>query len=108
MGIKEQVIREAIARIEKELEEFSFILNASPAQDILRLDMEVFGVMKGMSNNIKALEYLKKKKKERGSLVSLLLKQQELFLQIDRKVKLEMELATLKVELHRFEKGGRQ
>lgn len=107
ISVKEQVIRESIARIEKRLPEIIHMLNANPLAEIIQLRQELQNQFKTYENNLanpefgKWLKWSSAKEKELFALSKVQIEQSSDL--ISERVKLENELGNLKTELYWIE-----
>ena len=101
MTTKEKVINESLKRVSSEIGKIDEILNATPLNDIIKLEKEAIETAKKMvAGSREVLEYLNNKQKEKDELLILAEKQKNSSLLIDRKVNLEREKADLINELY--------
>jgi len=106
-SIKEQVIRETIARITKRVKEIRHILEANPLSDIISLRQEVYPKLAKMDfTSPEAVECLKKAAVKEKRLFALARKQQrETNGLITEQVELESEHSQLINELYILDKS---
>lgn len=109
MPTKEKVINQSIERVEKQLKEINFILDANPLSEICKIRQESQKLLdenktveqRTSDDFISKIEVLSKREKEQFSLAE---KSKDSIKLIDEKVKLEFELSELRNELYHIER----
>jgi hypothetical protein len=109
MTTKEKIIHQSIEKIEKQLKEINYIIDANPLTEIIKIRQEAQKLLeenktieqRTSESFISKIEILSKREKEQFALAK---KGKDTTKLIDEKIKLEFELSDLRNELYHIER----
>ena len=105
MTIKEKIVRQAITKVRKKIEQVKFLLSANPLGRICEIRIEAQKILEKHGNdNATILELLKPLAAEEKKMFLLEEKQKNTIWLIEKQVALEHELSELGRELYSIER----
>jgi len=108
MTTKEKIVRQAIAKVKKEVKEIDFLLSANPLGRICEIRIEAQKILQQHGDDhATILKLIKPLGEEEKRMFALCEKQKNTIALCDRKCALEFELYDLGLEMYYIEQGRR-